>query len=826
MRYLCIHGHFYQPPRENPWLEAIELQDSAYPYHDWNERITAECYAPNSAARILDHAGRIVKIVNNYSRISFNFGPTLLAWARDKAPGLYQMVLDADAQSRQLFSGHGSALAQAYNHMIMPLASSRDKYTQIYWGIEDFKHRFGRDPEGMWLPETAVDSQTLDIMAGLGIRFTILAQYQAHFVRRIGNQEWIDVSGGRIDPSQVYRVTTRSGKPMAIFFYDGPISRAVAFEGLLNNGEVFGHRLLNAFTNGRDWPELAHIATDGESYGHHHRHGEMALAYSLDDIAAKKLATITNYGEYLEKHPPTHEVEIFENTSWSCAHGVARWRENCGCNSGGHGGWNQEWRGPLRDALDWLRDETAPLFETRMSRYVRDPWDVRDDYIHVVMDRNAEVREAFIDRHVLRPLNEAERVEFWKLLELQRHAMLMYTSCGWFFDELSGIETVQVIQYAGRVLQLAEELFDESNHPEILYASRRVALPTDDESLENRFLQKLALAKSNVPEHRDGANIYEKFVKPAFVDLLKVGAHYAISSVFTPYPDDARIYCYTVRRDDFRSADAGRLKMVVGRAHFTSEITHESGLLTFGVLHFGDHNLHGGVRPFRGQAEYERLIHEASQAFSRADIPEVIRAFDKGFGTDTYSLKSLFRDEQRNILSRILITTLDEAESVYRQLYEHHAPLMRFLGDLKTPLPKAFRTTAEYALNSHLRRAFSQESLDLPRIRSLLEEARLGGVDLDATTLEFTFRKTIERMAERFRDNSSDLGELRGLRQALDLMMLLPFSVTLWSVQNVCYDILETVYPAMAEQQGSNEDAAEWTREFRDLAARLSLRID
>ena len=827
MRYLCIHGHFYQPPRENPWLEAIELQDSAYPYHDWNDRITAECYAPNAATRILDEEGRILKIVNNYSRISFNYGATLLAWAKDRAPGLHAMIVQADVESREHFSGHGSAIAQAYNHMIMPLANARDKYTQIYWGIEDFRFRFGRDPEGMWLPETAVDMESLDMMAEMGIKFTILAPHQASKFRPLGSPHWIDVSGGRIDPTRAYECTTPSGRKIAIFFYDGPVSRAVAFEGLLNNGEVFAGRLLSAFSDGRDWPELAHIATDGESYGHHHRYGEMALSYALHHIEENKFAKLTNYGEYLEKCPPTHEATVYEDTAWSCAHGVGRWKENCGCNSGGHGGWHQAWRAPLREALDWLRDEVCPKYEQRMAGYVNDPWAARNDYVKTMLDRSPRVRQDFLEKHARRELKQSEQVELWKLLELQRHAMLMYTSCGWFFDDLSGIETVQVIQYAGRVVQLAQELFQHERNG-FLYAGRGLQDGDDgdlEDSLESRFVQLLAKAKSNVPEHRDGAHIYDKFVKPTVVDLLKVGAHYAISSVFKSYPEEARVYCYTARRIDFRTADAGRLKMVIGRATFTSEITLETGELTFGVLHFGDHNLHGGVRQFQGRTEYDKLIAEAMAGFSRADIPAVIRAFDRGFGMDTYSLKSLFRDEQRNILSQILISTLDEAEAVYRQLYEHHAPLMRFLSDLKAPLPKAFRTTAEYALNSHLRRAFS-DRLDIARIHGLLEEARLGGVDLDATTLEYTLRRTIEGMAERIRDNPADVDDLRALRQGIELTEELPFRVTLWAVQNVAYDLLQDVYPGILNKAQSDAEAREWVKNFQVLARKLSLRMD
>jgi alpha-amylase/alpha-mannosidase (GH57 family) len=513
MNYLCIHSHFYQPPRENPWLEQIELQDSAYPYHDWNERISAECYAPNLAARILDDKQYISQIINNYSRISFNFGPTLLSWAADHDPATYKGIVDADKQSQKHFSGHGSAIAQAYNHMILPLANRRDKATQIRWGIEDFAFRFGRLPESMWLPETAVDSESLDLMAEAGIGYVILAPHQAKAIRPVGGGGWQDVSGSRIDPARAYLFRAPSGKSISLFFYDGPISQAVAFEKLLENGEKFASRLTGAISAQRDWEQLIHIATDGETYGHHHRHGEMALAYALEIIETKKWAKITNYGEYLEKFPPKWEVQIHENTAWSCVHGVERWRSNCGCN-GGRAGWNQNWRKPLREALDWLRDKITPYFETLGSALLKDPWAARDGYISVVLERSPEVRERFGREHFARELSQEHQVTVWKLMELQRNAMLMYTSCGWFFDELSGIETVQVIQYAGRVVQLAEQLFEAP--------------------FEEEFLNLLGKAQSNLAEYGDGAKIYLRYVKPSIIDLEKVGAHYSISSLFAP----------------------------------------------------------------------------------------------------------------------------------------------------------------------------------------------------------------------------------------------------------------------------------------------------
>src|SRR3954466_1588080 len=301
-RYVCIHAHCYQPPRENSWLETVEAQPSAYPYHDWNERITAECYAPNGVSRIVDDRNRITQIVNNYSRISFNFGPTLLSWMEEHAPEAYAAILDADRESQKRYSGHGNAIAQAYNHIILPLATRRDKETQIIWGIRDFEKRFGRQPEGMWLPETAVDTETLEMLAANGIKFTILAPSQAAGVRRLGaGGRFKDVSGTRIDPTRVYQARLLNQKRMALFFYDGPISQAVAFEKLLDNGERFAERLLGGFSDERIWDQLVHIATDGESYGHHHAHGDMALAAALRHIESGSAAQLTNYGEFLEK---------------------------------------------------------------------------------------------------------------------------------------------------------------------------------------------------------------------------------------------------------------------------------------------------------------------------------------------------------------------------------------------------------------------------------------------------------------------------------------------------------------------------------------------
>jgi alpha-amylase/alpha-mannosidase (GH57 family) len=497
-RYICIHGHFYQPPREDAWLGRVERQDSAYPYHDWNERVTAECYLPNTASRLLDGGGYIRRVVNNYARMSFDFGPALLAWMHSSFPDVYQAVIAADRESRAYFSGHGSALACVYNHIILPLANHRDRYTQAFWGIRDFEHRFGRPPEGMWLPEMAVDLEALDILAGLGIKYTVLAPHQAGRVRPIGAADWQDAGGG-IDITRAYLVNLPSGRPFSVFFYDKPIASAVSFQDTLKNGDTFVGMLTGAFSDRASHPQLVHIATDGENYGHHHRFGDMALAYTLDFIETNQLAKLTNYGEFLKKFPPALEAEIIKKTSWSCAHGVDRWWRDCGdkTGAGDHPGWNQQWRTPLRNAFDWLRDSLSPRFEVQGRGYFKDPWAARDDYIGVILDPSPDNVGRFLTKHAGRQLNNAESASALKLLEMQRYAMMMYTSDGWFFDELSRPEPIQVMQYAGRAIQLARELFGDS--------------------LEEGFLKILEQARSNIPAQGDGRRIFEHLVRPAML---------------------------------------------------------------------------------------------------------------------------------------------------------------------------------------------------------------------------------------------------------------------------------------------------------------------
>ncbi|HET7437033.1 MAG TPA: DUF3536 domain-containing protein [Thermoanaerobaculia bacterium] len=796
-RYICVHGHFYQPPRENPWLEAVETQDSAFPFHDWNERITAECYEANATSRILDAQDRILSIVNNYGSISFNFGPTLLSWLADCAPDTYAAVLNADRMSRERFSGHGCAIAQAYNHVILPLANERDKRTQVRWGLRDFEWRFGRKPEGMWLPETAVDVASLEALAAEGIAYTILEPHQAARWRRIGETSWREANGN-LDPTMPYVCRLPSGNSIAIFFYDGPISRAVAFENLLARGETFAHRLSGAFSESRAHPQLVNIATDGETYGHHHRFGDMALAYALQYIEERGLARLTNYGEFLELVPPTHEVQVREQTAWSCAHGVERWRSDCGCNTGAGAGWNQQWRAPLRSALDWLRDELAVIFERVGREQLHDVWEARDAYIDVILDRSDECVHRFLTKHAR---DGADTSTILELMEMQRNAQLMYTSCGWFFNDVSGIETTQVLNYAARALQLGERL--------------------SGASLEPAFIERVAPARSNLPERGTARQIYEREVIPTRLDLRRLAAHYAVASLFDHFDDEARVYCYDVLRRDFHVEKSGRARLAIAAIDVRSRITHEEGLFEFAVLHLGETEITGGLRSLRAGSHYDAVKCELLDAMEPGGIPKVIRLLDQHFGETPISIRSLFRDEQRRILSQLCNATLEEAESAFRQLHERYDPLMRFHTRLGIPVPKVLQTAAEFDLNVSIRRLLESEEPRVPELASRLREAQDENVTLDETTL-MALKRAIEKAAYRFADHPEDVDRLELYEALVSVTNDAGVAVDLRRVQNTYYRLLAAVRPAIASATNGHS-SRRWLELFDLLGEKLTI---
>ena len=493
-KFVCIHGHFYQPPRENPWTEEVDAEESAKPYHDWNERITQECYRANTQAPVLNAKGEVTKRINNFSKISFDLGPTLLSWLRKKDPATYQAILDADRKSVAQRNGHGNAMAQVYNHLIMPLATRRDKITQVVWGIRDFEFHYKRKPEGMWLSETAVDTETLRILAQNGILYTVLAPHQVRRVRPIGfNSRWEMTPNETVNPKHPYRILLEGGRQFHVFFYDAPVSREIAFQGLLSSGDHLCHRLLNAFAH-RSQAQLVSTATDGESFGHHHKFGEMAVAYGVNKLEEHRLARLTNFAEFLDYFGSYWEADIHDSSSWSCAHGVERWRSDCGCRIHPEPGWNQKWRSVLREAFDTLKTIVDEVFECETTRWLKDPWQARNDYIDLVLDPSEESRRRFLTKQGKKSLPPDDQKKVWGLLEAEKFSLFMYTSCGWFFDELSGIEPVQVMKFALRAMELVQ--------------------PYHKKEIEGPFLRILARAKSNIPEEGNGEDIFKRYVKP------------------------------------------------------------------------------------------------------------------------------------------------------------------------------------------------------------------------------------------------------------------------------------------------------------------------
>jgi hypothetical protein len=657
----------------------------------------------------------------------------------------------------------------------------------------------------MWLAETAVDTDSLELLAQHGIKFTVLAPHQCLHIRSLKDGTgWTETPNASVDTTHPYLVRFDSGVSIAVFFYDGPASRAIAFEGLLNSGESFAARLNGGFKDNTQ-PQLVHVATDGESYGHHHKYGEMALAYALRLLEGDRSVKLTNYGGYLAQFPPEYEAEIVNNTSWSCEHGVERWRSNCGCNSG-KPGWSQAWRGPLRQTLDELRDAVAPLTEQEGTKLFRDVWAARDSYIQVVLDRGAETLERFFAENQSHILTEAERVRALELMELQRHAQLMYTSCGWFFDDISGIETVQVIAYAARVLQLAQELFGEQAG-----------------ALEPNFLARLAEARSNVAAAGDGARIYKEQVRTTQLDLEQVAAHYAISSVFSSFAEETELFCYRVRRQAYDIYTSGRGRLALGRASIASVITDKQQSFSFAVLHFGDQNITAAVKPCEEAdvAGFEAFASQAAEQVQRAKFPEVIRLLDRYYGHVDYSLTSLFRDEQRRIVQVILTSTLSNIESSLTTIYEDHASLLHYLSQAGLPKPPALTLAAEFAVNAGLRKALEGEPVDQALMRSFLALAKADQIPLETATLSYIADQRMKRAMVELQISAGSLEMLDRALALARMLVELPFELNLWQAQNIWYEILRVSSYGLTAL--ATDDRPRWDKDFCEMGGCLSI---
>ncbi len=796
-KYVCVHGHFYQPPRENPWLERVEQQSSAYPFHDWNERIDAECYGPTARARILDGERRVIDVVNVYARMSFNVGPTLLSWMEDHARRTYASILEADEQSRARFGGHGSAIAQVYAHPILPLASEIDRRTQVAWGVADFRHRFGRDPEGMWLPETAADLPSLEALAAAGIAYTILAPDQCSATRGPDEKVLTPTSKRRVDTRRAYRVQLPSGRSIAVFFYDGPTSRAVAFDQLLHDGARFAERLVAGV---RESEGLAHIATDGETYGHHHRHGEMALAWALDAIERGGEVEVTNYGQFLERHPPTWTATIVEPSAWSCAHGVGRWSRDCGCRTGG--GADQAWRGPLRAAFERMRDALDPLFARLGAELFVDPWAARDAYIAVVLDRARDNVDAFLRAHARRPLAEAEVPQALALLEMQRNAMLAFTSCGWFFDHVDGLEPTQDMMYAMRAAELAGRFG-----------------ATD---VEAALLRDLEAAHSRQPGAITARQVVEKRIGPARFDAARVVAAHDVIAL-ADVGHRAQEPGWSVSEIGAPvSVQRGDLRLRAGTFRVREATTSEESVVRCAAVHKGGFEVEVVVRAAGDDAAWEEVLAALSGAVAGGRVAEASSILATiGPVRDARDVPS--RDDTALLAERVVATEVARAEVAHRAVFERCAPVLRALAAMGVPPPRALRSASKVVLDADIARAAESDPPDVARIARLVAEARAEDVRIDESALALTVQRLIGRTASALEADASDVDRMRRLGELLDLARLMGPQVDISRAQ----DFVWTLAGRAAERAGVLASlTGEARAAFGDLADKARVRVN
>ncbi len=825
--FAVIHGHFYQPPRENPWLGVIEREESASPFHDWNERIAFECYRPNAYARIVDGQGKILDLFNNYSFLSFNFGPTLLNWIERQRPLIYKKIIEADRESLRRL-GHGNAIAQVYDHLILPLAHSKDQETEVRWGIAEFERHFRRKPEAMWLPETAVNYDTLRVLVQHGMRYLILSPYQALRVRPFGGKKWTNVSQGKIDTTQPYRcfLKDESGRKrldeyIDLFFYDGVISKEIAFGELLNDGDRFSKRFAQAYHPSKKGPQLIHVSTDGETYGHHKKFGEMALAFALSRGLPSRGFEILNYGAFLKRFPPIEEVEIDEGphgegSAWSCSHGLGRWKEDCGCSTGGKAGWNQKWRKPLREALNRLRDDLAMLFEREGEKIFQNPWEARNGYIEVIMHRSPEKIDLFFERYGRPDLNGKGRIEGLKLLEMQRHALRMFTSCGWFFADLAGLETQLILQHAARAIHYAEEF--------------------SDQEMEKRFLEVLAQARSNDPSLGNGLQIYQRWIKPKQVSLEQVVNHYAVSSLFDDGRQARKLFSFQVETIDQERLEGKDRSLLIGKVRVLPEIIPEPSVFLFGLSYSKEAFVQNWIAEDRGGVDFQAFKRRTREGFKEGE-GELKETLTSLLGKRIFTIHDLFRENREEIFRHLIQKEIGDLSEVYEGIFNRAVPVIDLVTREGMAIPYEIRMAAEICLSHRLFqeiRAWKNDvtsPLHRRRIDQIIEDATRYGCRLyRAEPLSLLNGLLREKMDFLRKKKYSELLDQEACIQEivvlLDCSKKWGFDLDLWEAQDLMDEILIESIKALEESLWGAGIPKPFSHLLITLAEKLNFNID
>ena len=790
--FLVIHGHFYQPPRENPWTQTIPLQESAKPFHDWNERITVECYKPNTRSRALDGQEKILYLVNNFAHLNFNIGPTLFSWIEKYYPDTYPRILEADRKSCAANQGHGNAIAQVYNHMILPLATDRDKLTQIIWGTREFQHRFGRAPESIWLAETAINQATVKCVIDQGLKYVILSPTQAQKIRKIGAESWTDVSQNGIDITQPYRIFLKSAseKYLDVFFYDASVSTDISFNHLLRDADTFAHRIYEASAKSSAPNVLIQVATDGEVYGHHEPFGDMCLAAAIISKFPALYMEMTNYGRYLEMYPPTMEVELKpgsendEGTAWSCAHGVGRWDRDCGCHIGHTPGWNQQWRTPLRKGFDVLRDALADIFEQLGGAFLRDPWEARNDYIACLLDPAEHTVNTFLDKHAQRPLSPAEQSLVLRLLEAQKYALFTYTSCAWFFDDISGLEVTQNMRYAARALQLVEGL-ETGNRTLDTGNSQPVT-----RNLEALMLDEFEQAKSNLLQIGTGKDIYLNSIKPDVYTPERAVNQFLLENLITgqwsdrPGSDgknpehvecpaqerlwnDARqIHIYTLACPEYFPPNDEHQKATPcptthsGVLLVKETLTRQEWLMLFTAFLYQQVHPVSYLKRLKDDAELSQFKSAVSRLTSQDPNPaekssSELVSFLEDSGFTPYSLTDVYADDRERLFYTMIQDHVDRTENHIRNIYEDSLELLAYLTIMNFQVPAKLRAAVEFSLSHQLLieieklytpdRGLHSPALLSAELEKILQLSQIHHLKLDTTLLQNRLNEAITK---------------------------------------------------------------------------------
>ena len=782
--YVILHGHFYQPPREDPWTNGIDRQPSAHPDHDWNVRINKQCYAANAASRVIDNMGRIEEISNNYRYMSYNFGPTLLEWLRKFDRFTYDKIIEADRLSQQDNNGHGNAIAQVYNHIIMPLANNADKITQIEWGMRYFEKHFGRRSEGIWLAETAVNDEVAEFLIHYGIRYIILSPTQAEAVCPTHSDQWHNVSDNSIDPTKPYILKEKNGE-IAVFFYNGGFAHKLSFQHLLQKVEYLRGEIV-AHANPDKQVHMVNVATDGETYGHHEPFGDMCLSRLIYENKKKQEFTFTNYARYLEINPPHDFVRLKEGTdglgtAWSCAHGVDRWRRDCGCSTGGGDGWNQKWREALRNALDFLRDRLFETAERELSRVGHNVWNARNDYIDIVTadpgDERDRAIDSFFSRHQARELTPSDRSFTLRVLEALHNGMLMYTSCGWFFSDISGIETVQDLRYAARAIELTDDI-----------------LPTDTLKI---FLTTLARAKSNMPEFQNGKWIYENWVEKYAFSHEKVINQYLIEKIMVDDEfaagKEVDYFYYRLKLREHKELEKDGWTIYKFVMDLNDKIIGEESEYIAYV--FRNEN---SFRTFVKKCIDNSLLDYLDKIIEKDNARNMIKDFDDWFN-ESYSLSDLKYDSREFILSRIFETSL---KSLHKKVIsidlkiEDYLDVLNLYRDLQVNMSEKDQVAVKELLNNYALSELGKleetgiENFDFTNLIRIIQTAKKANLDIDyADMIPYIRDSVLVRLSDAILNLNRQ--ELKRLEKLIDFTNIAGIDFEKYEIQNLMYDYLE-----------------------------------